>query len=91
MLNNLYEHSQHLANIDGIMNSNVKSDLIAILTEDIIVLPSPMTSQKTDPWLGACVLIDGHGLIQRLAACKTFHDHAETFARSIFMYSSTKV
>jgi len=78
-----------LAKTDGTMHSTTKSDLLGILSTDVPVQTSPTFPGLDDPMKGACVLIDGHALIQSLGkpvGCKCFGDYADAFARAIFVH-----
>ena len=55
-----------LANTDGTMNSNPKSALLGILSTGVEICTAVSSPYVSNAMVGACVLIDGHALIQNL-------------------------
>ena len=70
-----------LAQPSGDMNTTIKAELIAVLTNGVdIPYEVPDADTKT------CVLIDGHALIQSLGkpnGCQTFGDYADVFVQNV--------
>ena len=80
-----------LANTDGTLNSNSKSALLGILSTGVEIATAVSSPYVSNDMVGACVLIDGHVLIQNLekpAGCRTFSDYADIFSKSIFPHFS---
>ena len=55
-----------LSNTDDTINSNSKSALLGILSTGIEIYTAVLSSYVSNAMVGACVLIDGHALIQNL-------------------------
>ena len=77
-----HEHScvpLSLSNTDGTINSNSK--VLSTGKEIATAVPSPYVSNAM---VVACVLIDGHALIQNLgkpAGCRTFSNWTDIFSK----------
>ena len=80
-----------LANADGTINSNLKSALFGILSTGVEIATAVSSPYVSNAMVGACVLINGHVLIQNLgkpAGRRTFSGYADIFSKSIFFHIS---
>ena len=80
-----------LANADGTINSNLKSALFGIFSTGVEIATAVSSPYVSNAMVGACVLINGHELIQNLgkpAGRRTFSGYADIFSKSIFFHIS---